>query len=149
VAHALNLFNASEGRLSEFLRRVHDADIKENNIKLPVLPGGKKYQYDVEKHELVVIDASTDTPAEEKKDGDAAANHDLETRYGERRASEAVSLAGCVAFKVQFNLVQAGPQRHAWPLCSSETNFGSTILASTTSQPSPGGIPSGSWVVKR
>ena len=33
------------------------AIIKENNIKLPVLPGGKQYQYDVPNHQLVVIDA--------------------------------------------------------------------------------------------
>lgn len=57
IAHALNLFNASEGRYpnsyEEFMTRI----IKENNIQLPVLPGGKKYQYDVENHQLVVVDA--------------------------------------------------------------------------------------------
>lgn len=57
IAHALNLFNASEGRWpashEEFMQRI----IKENNIQLPVLPGGKKYQYDVDNHQLVVIDA--------------------------------------------------------------------------------------------
>ncbi len=63
IAHALNLFNASEGRYpnsyDEFMTRI----IKENNIQLPVLPGGKKYQYDVENHQLVVIDAPADAPA--------------------------------------------------------------------------------------
>jgi hypothetical protein len=57
IAQALNYFNASEGRYpnsyDEFMTRI----IKENNIRLPVLPGGKTYQYDVEKHELVVVDA--------------------------------------------------------------------------------------------
>lgn len=57
IAHALDLFNASEGRYpnsyDEFMTRI----IKENNIRLPVLPGGKQYQYDVENHKLVVIDA--------------------------------------------------------------------------------------------
>ena len=61
IAQALNLFNASEGRYpnsyDEFMTRI----IKENNIQLPVLPGGKKYQYDVEKHELVVIEAPGDS----------------------------------------------------------------------------------------
>lgn len=64
IAHALDLFNASEGRYpnsyDEFMTRI----IKENNIQLPVLPGGKKYQYDVENHKLVVIDAPTDPPAD-------------------------------------------------------------------------------------
>lgn len=63
IAGAVNLFNATEGRYpnsyEEFMERI----IKENNIKLPVLPGGKRYQYDVEKHELVVIDAPTESSA--------------------------------------------------------------------------------------
>jgi len=62
IAHALNLFNATEGRYpnsyDEFMTRI----IKENRIELPVLPGGKKYQYDVENHQLVVIDAPADGP---------------------------------------------------------------------------------------
>jgi hypothetical protein len=57
IAHAVNLFQASEDRypkdLDEFMTRI----IKENNIRLPVLPGGKKYQYDVENHKLVVVEA--------------------------------------------------------------------------------------------
>uniref|UniRef100_A0A7C2K135 Uncharacterized protein n=1 Tax=Schlesneria paludicola TaxID=360056 RepID=A0A7C2K135_9PLAN len=62
IAHALGLFNATEGRYpnsyDEFMQRI----IKENNIQLPVLPGGKKYQYDVENHQLVVIDAPAEAP---------------------------------------------------------------------------------------
>lgn len=64
IAHALNLFNATEGRYpnsyDEFMARI----IKENNIRLPVLPGGKKYEYDVANHQLVVIDAPAETPAQ-------------------------------------------------------------------------------------
>jgi hypothetical protein len=56
IAHALNLFNATEGRYpkdhDEFMTQI----IKANNIQLPVLPGGKQYQYDVENHRLVVVD---------------------------------------------------------------------------------------------
>ncbi len=56
VQHALNIFNANEGRYpnshEEFMTRI----IKENKIELPVLPGGKQYQYDVENHKLVVVD---------------------------------------------------------------------------------------------
>src|SRR5580698_6803764 len=52
VEHALDLFNATEGRYpkdyDEFMTRI----IKANNIKLPVLPGQWKYAYDVEHHKL-------------------------------------------------------------------------------------------------
>jgi hypothetical protein len=39
--------------------------IKANNIQLPVLPGNKIYQYDVENHKLVVVEApaAPDAPA--------------------------------------------------------------------------------------
>lgn len=66
VDQAINLFYATEGRFpkdhEEFMTRI----IKENNIQLPVLPFKAKYQYDVENHKLVVIEA----PAE--GDGEAA-----------------------------------------------------------------------------
>ena len=65
VEHALDLFNASEGRYpkdyEEFMKRI----IKENNIKLPVLPGDGKYAYDVENHKLEVVRA--DVGAKDKK----------------------------------------------------------------------------------
>jgi len=61
VAQALNLFNASEGRYPNSYEEFTTRIIKENNIQLPVLPGGKRYQYDVEKHELVVVDAATES----------------------------------------------------------------------------------------
>lgn len=58
IEHAVNLFNATEGRYpkdhDEFMTQI----IKANNIELPVLPGGKQYQYDVENHKLVVVDAA-------------------------------------------------------------------------------------------
>ena len=60
VKQAVDLFNASEGRYpkdyDEFMTRV----VKPNNIKLPVLPGGWKYAYDVENHELQVVKTDTD-----------------------------------------------------------------------------------------
>ncbi len=62
IEQAINIFNATEGRYpnsyEEFMTRI----IKENNIQLPVLPGGAKYQYDVENHKLVVVEAPTDAP---------------------------------------------------------------------------------------
>lgn len=58
VEHAIDLFNASEGRYpkdyDEFMTRI----IKANNIKLPVLPGGWKYAYDVPNHKLEVVRAA-------------------------------------------------------------------------------------------
>lgn len=55
IEHAVDLFNASEGRYpkdhEEFMTKI----IKANNIKLPVLPGGWKYAYDVPNHKLEVV----------------------------------------------------------------------------------------------
>jgi hypothetical protein len=34
--------------------------IKENQIKLPVLPGGARYAYDVENHKLKIVRAVDD-----------------------------------------------------------------------------------------
>lgn len=55
IEHALNLYNASEGRYpathEEFMTHI----IKANNIRLPVLPFGHKYEYDVPNHKLVVV----------------------------------------------------------------------------------------------
>jgi hypothetical protein len=63
IEHALNLFNATEGRYpnsyEEFMTRI----IKENNIHLPVLPGKMRYQYDVPNHRLVVVDAAAEGAA--------------------------------------------------------------------------------------
>ena len=57
IEHAVNLYQAQEGHYpkdhDEFMTQI----IKANNIQLPVLPGGKQYQYDVENHRLVVVDA--------------------------------------------------------------------------------------------
>lgn len=59
IEHAVNLFHASEGRYpkdhDEFMQRI----IKENQIRLPVLPGQLKYQYDVPNHRLMVVEIAT------------------------------------------------------------------------------------------
>jgi hypothetical protein len=63
IEHALNLFNAEEGRYpnthAEFMQRI----IKANNLTLPQLAAGQEYQYDVEHHTLRVVqpaNAATD-----------------------------------------------------------------------------------------
>lgn len=57
IAYALRLYEAEHGKYpatyDEFMEKI----IKANNIRLPVLPGGKKYEYDVANHALVVVDA--------------------------------------------------------------------------------------------
>ena len=57
IEHAVRLFEATEGRYPKDYDEFFEKIIKANNIQLPVLPGGKKYQYDVENHLLVVVDA--------------------------------------------------------------------------------------------
>lgn len=55
VDHAVNLFYATEGRYpkdhAEFMQRI----IQENQLRLPALPQGLSYQYDVQNHKLVVV----------------------------------------------------------------------------------------------
>lgn len=58
VQQALNFFNASNGRYPKDHAEFMDKIIKANNIRLPVLPGGRRYQYDVDNHELVVVEAA-------------------------------------------------------------------------------------------
>lgn len=57
VQRALQFFQAEHGRFpkdhEEFMTQI----IEKNNINLPVLPGKRRYQYDVENHELVVVEA--------------------------------------------------------------------------------------------
>lgn len=73
IAHALNLYQATEGKYPESLEEFMEKIIKPNGIRLPVLPGGKKYQYDVPNHQLVVIDAPTEDAALPTEPAPAAA----------------------------------------------------------------------------
>lgn len=61
IEHAVRLFEATEGRYPKDLDEFMEKIILANNIKLPVLPGGKLYQYDVENHKLVVVDGPAAT----------------------------------------------------------------------------------------
>lgn len=68
IQHALELFNASEGRypnsFDEFMKRV----IQENQIRLPQLPQGMEFQYDVQNHKLMVVKSEDQTkPSGESK----------------------------------------------------------------------------------
>jgi hypothetical protein len=58
IEHALNLYNAAEGRFpqshDEFMTQI----ITANNIRLPALPNGLQYQYDVAGHRLVIVNTA-------------------------------------------------------------------------------------------
>ena len=55
IDHALGLFNATEGRYPATYEEFMEKIIKENNIKLPVLPYKGRYEYDVENHQLKAV----------------------------------------------------------------------------------------------
>ncbi len=56
IHQAVEMFRATNGRYpkdhDEFMQKV----IREGGIRLPKLPGGAEYQYDVENHKLVVVE---------------------------------------------------------------------------------------------
>lgn len=60
VQQAVNLFQANNDRFPKDYDEFMTEIIKANNIQLPVLPGGKKYQYDEVNHALVVVDGSAE-----------------------------------------------------------------------------------------
>jgi hypothetical protein len=57
VQRALQLFEAINERFPKDHEEFMTEIIKKNKIELPVLPGKRRYQYDVENHELVVVEA--------------------------------------------------------------------------------------------
>ncbi|MDO5309090.1 MAG: hypothetical protein Q4G03_06305 [Planctomycetia bacterium] len=54
IPHALNLFQASEGRYPNSPEEFDQRIIRENNIVLPKLPEGDQYVYDVPSHTLMI-----------------------------------------------------------------------------------------------
>lgn len=65
ILQAVNIFHATNDRYPKDYEEFMEQIIKANNIKLPVLPGGMKYQYDEVNHTLVVVQAPTEAPASE------------------------------------------------------------------------------------
>jgi hypothetical protein len=57
VEHALQLYEAEHGHYPRDHKEFMEGVIKPNQIQLPVLPAGAKYQYDVKNHKLVVVKA--------------------------------------------------------------------------------------------
>lgn len=64
IEHAVNLFQASEGRYPKDFDEFKTRIIEENKIRLPELPKGLSYQYDVENHKLVVVRDDTGNKVE-------------------------------------------------------------------------------------
>jgi hypothetical protein len=55
ITSALNLFHAENERYPKDLDEFMEKIIKPNNIRLPVLPYKGRYEYNVEKHELMIV----------------------------------------------------------------------------------------------
>lgn len=55
IQHALNLYNAAEGHYPESHDEFMTQIIKANNIRLPLLPAGQEFQYDLANHTLLIV----------------------------------------------------------------------------------------------
>lgn len=63
VERALQLYEVQHEKYptyDEFMEHI----VKANNMQFPVLPGKRRYQYDVANHKLVVVEAAKETAAE-------------------------------------------------------------------------------------
>ena len=56
IKPAIDLFHATNDRYPKDYEEFMEQIVKANNIKLPVLPGNRKYQYDEANHKLVVVE---------------------------------------------------------------------------------------------
>ena len=56
IKQAVELYRAANGSYPKDFEEFMSKVVKQNVIQLPVLPGGRQYQYDVENHELIVIE---------------------------------------------------------------------------------------------
>lgn len=63
IEHAVKLFQATNDRYPKDYDEFMQSIIKENNIRLPVLPGSKKYEYDETNHTLVITEGPATAPA--------------------------------------------------------------------------------------
>ena len=56
IKQAVELYRAETGEYPKDYEEFMNKIIKRHKIELPVLPGGRQYQYDVQKHELIVVE---------------------------------------------------------------------------------------------
>lgn len=57
IDYQLKLFHALHDRYPDSHEEFMAEIIEANGVELPVLPGGKQYQYDVENHKLLIVEA--------------------------------------------------------------------------------------------
>jgi hypothetical protein len=55
ITYAVKIFHAENERYPKDLDEFMEKIVKANNIRLPVLPYKGRYEYDVEKHELMIV----------------------------------------------------------------------------------------------
>lgn len=55
IQHAVDIFHATHGRYPNDYEEFMEKIIKENGVRLPLLPADREYQYDTENHKLVVV----------------------------------------------------------------------------------------------
>ena len=64
VRHAMQLYNAEFDRYPKDHAEFMEGIVKRNNMQLPVLPGKARYEYDVENHELKIVEGHKGDNAE-------------------------------------------------------------------------------------
>ncbi len=69
IQQALQLYNALHGKYPKDHAEFMEGIVKANNIQLPVLPGKRRYQYDVANHKLVIVEAAKE--AEDTEESEA------------------------------------------------------------------------------
>ena len=57
IKRLVEMYRATHGDYPKDHETFMKEVIQQNNVELPVLPGGRQYQYDVENHELIVVEA--------------------------------------------------------------------------------------------
>lgn len=68
IKHAIDLYQAENGRYPKDYKEFMDEIIKKNNIALPTLPYYQEYGYNAEKHELIVLEYPDRKDALQKQD---------------------------------------------------------------------------------
>ena len=56
IKQAVELYRAANGSYPKDYEDYRRIGVNHNGLQLPVLPGGRQYQYDVENHELIVVE---------------------------------------------------------------------------------------------
>lgn len=64
IDKALQFYNAEHGYYPKDYDTFMEQIVKKNKIHLPVLPGKRRYQYDVKNHKLVIVEAAAETEAD-------------------------------------------------------------------------------------